>query len=105
MKSIKAMTMGELAAYVCSHLKNKDIDVTLTGGGCVSIYTDGDFVSYDLDFIETLTAGRGKLVKALEEIGFNEQNRYFQHPATEFFWNSQAGLWPLAMSHHPLLLK
>ncbi|NOQ51442.1 MAG: hypothetical protein GQ578_04410 [Desulfuromonadaceae bacterium] len=37
MKPLEEMSMGELAAYVCSHLKTHGIDVVLSGGGCHSI--------------------------------------------------------------------
>ena len=104
MKSIKTMTIGELAAYVCSHLKSKDIDVTLTGGGCVSIYTGNDFVSYDLDFIETLASGRRPLIKALGEIGFKEQIDTSNIRKLIFSLNFQPDHWLLVMNHHPQLL-
>lgn len=91
--------MGELAAFVCSHLKNHDIDVILTGGGCVSIHTDGNFISYDLDFIENLTSGRRNLKKVLSKIKFTEHNRYFQHPDTQFFLEFPTG--PLAVGNEP----
>jgi hypothetical protein len=32
MKSIKEMTQGELAAFIQSHLREKGIDVVLSGG-------------------------------------------------------------------------
>jgi hypothetical protein len=44
-KEIRAMTMGELAAFVCSHLQRNGIDVVLSGGGCVAIYSGGRYVS------------------------------------------------------------
>ncbi len=71
------MSMGELAAFVCSHLKRSGINVVLSGGGCVAVHTEGRYVSYDLDFIENLSSGRRRLKKVLSEIGFEEQGRYF----------------------------
>ena len=35
MKSIKEMTMEELAAYVCSQLEKEGIETVLSGGSCV----------------------------------------------------------------------
>jgi hypothetical protein len=93
------MSMGELAAYVCSHLKKADIEVVLSGGGCVALYTSGKYVSDDLDFIERLAAGRRKLKKVLAEIGFQENGRYFQHPDTCFFLEFPSG--PLAVGDEP----
>lgn len=57
MKSLGEMSVGEVAAYVAEHLRQSDINVVLTGGSCVSIYTDNRYLSYDLDFIEE---GRSK---------------------------------------------
>jgi len=51
-KSICEMSVGEIAAYVAGHLRQGGINVVLTGGSCVSIYTDNRYLSYDLDFIE-----------------------------------------------------
>jgi len=89
------MTMGELAAFVCSHLQGNGIHVVLSGGGCVSIYSEGRYVSYDLDFVENISSGRRKLKKVLTEIGFEAKGRYFTHPETEYFLEFPAG--PLAV--------
>lgn len=51
MKSIKIMTNAELAAFIGSHLLERGIDVVLSGGACVSIYSNGKYVSMDLDLI------------------------------------------------------
>jgi len=93
------MSIGELAAYISSHLEANGIIVTLTGGACVSIHTNGKFVSYDLDFIEQMAAGRRKLKRVLAKIGFSEHNRYFRHPETEFFLEFPSG--PLAVGSEP----
>ena len=85
------MTIGELGAYVAEHLKDHDIRVTLTGGACVAIYSDNKYVSYDLDFIEEIPAGRRKLKKALAVIGFEEERRYFKHPDARFFLEFPSG--------------
>lgn len=89
------MTSGELAALVCSHLKKHDIDVVLTGGSCVSIYAENRYLSYDLDFIERLAAGKRKLTQSLAKIGFVPKGRYYRHPETEYFLEFPTG--PLAV--------
>lgn len=99
MKPVGEMNIGELAAWVSTHLAEQGISVTLTGGACVSIHTDGQFVSYDLDFVEQISAGRRKLKRVLAELGFNEHNRYFRHPETEFFLEFPSG--PLAVGNEP----
>jgi hypothetical protein len=94
------MNLGELAAFVCSHLDGRGIRVTLTGGGCVSLHGGGRHISYDLDFIENLPVTRRKLKAALAEIGFSEERRYFKHPDSEFFLEFPAG--PLAVGGEPV---
>lgn len=100
MKQIKDMSLGELAAHICTHLAEKGIKCVLTGGACVSIYTKNRYQSYDLDFIENGSFTRKELAKALSEIGFSEENRYFKHPDTEYFIEFPAG--PLAVGKAPV---
>jgi hypothetical protein len=54
MKAISQMSLGELAAFVCSHLDARGIKVVLSGGGCVAIYASDRCSSLDLDFIDRL---------------------------------------------------
>lgn len=99
MKPVAEMSIGELAAFVCSHLKAQDIDVVLSGGACVAVHTDQRYVSYDLDFIENLGGSRRKLKQVLGMIGFQQLGRYFRHPETEFFLEFPAG--PIAVGDEP----
>lgn len=100
MKPVSEMTIGELAAFVCSHLKKNGIDVVLSGGACVSIYTTNKHESYDLDFIENITTSRKRLKEVLQEIGFFEDHRYFKNPDTEFFLEFPLG--PLSIGAEPV---
>lgn len=43
MKPVKEMSLGELAAYVCTHLQKYGIHCVLSGGVCVSIYTENRY--------------------------------------------------------------
>jgi len=101
MKTVAGMNLGELAAYVCSHLEGKGIQVVLSGGGCVAIYASDRYSSMDLDFIERLRVTRRKLAAALAGIGFTEQDRYFTHPDTPFYLEFPSG--PLAVGGEPVL--
>lgn len=100
MKPIRDLTIGELAAFVSTHLRRHGIEVVLSGGACVAIYSHGAYISRDLDFIETHFTQRKKLRAALGEIGFSEQNRYFLHPETDFFLEFPAG--PLTVGGEPV---
>jgi len=100
MKPIKDMAIGELAAFICSFLKRKGIDVVLSGGSCVSIYTENKYASLDLDFIEFGSVSRRKLKKVLSEIGFHEENRYFKSSETDIFLEFPSG--PLSVGSEPI---
>ncbi|MEW6388714.1 MAG: hypothetical protein AB1491_14470 [Thermodesulfobacteriota bacterium] len=99
MKPIREMSLGELAAFISSHLSRHGIEVVLSGGSCVTIYSQDQYVSLDLDFIERF-APRKKLREALAEIGFFEEARYFKHPDTKFFLEFPKG--PLAVGREPV---
>ena len=81
------MTRAEFGAFVQEHLRRRGIDVVLSGGACVMIYSQGKYVSMDLDMIHTsLLKPRRKLIRdAMGEIGFAEEGRYFKHPDTDMF--------------------
>jgi len=100
MKSVKEMTNAELAAFVESHLRNKGIDVVLSGGACVSIYSSNKYVSMDLDLISTRFVKRRRIHDAMKEIGFSEEGRYFKHQDTEFFIEFPGG--PLSVGDEPV---
>lgn len=100
MKSLREMSVGEVAAHVAEHLLRSNIHVVLTGGSCVSIYTDNRYLSFDLDFIEEGRSTRKKIAACLQEIGFQEKNRYFTHPDTAFFVEFPSG--PLAIGDEPV---
>lgn len=83
--NIQDMSPKELAAFVSTHLEKNDIKVVLSGGSCVSFYTENRYQSYDFDFIPlNLFLKRKDLIQVLKEIGFTEKNRYFQHPDTKY---------------------
>ena len=100
MKSLRDMSVGELGALVHSHLEKNGIRVILTGGACVSIYSDNKYQSRDLDFVEEVPVTRRKLKKFLGELGFKEENRYFHHPETEFFLEFPSG--PLSVGEEAI---
>jgi len=101
MKTVAQMSLGELAAYVHSHLQSKGIQVVLSGGGCVAVYASDRYSSMDLDFVERLHVTRRKLSAALAELGFTEKDRYFTHPDTSFYLEFPSG--PLAVGGEPVL--
>ena len=61
-------TLLEVAAAVSDVLTRHDIPAMLSGGGAASLYSNGEYLSYDLDFVTS--AGKEDLVPAMAEIGF-----------------------------------
>ncbi len=78
-------TAMELAARVSQTLEAAGIKATLSGGGAVSIYTDNQYQSRDLDFVTA--ERRNRLSAALALLGFALANdrRHFTHSETELF--------------------
>lgn len=87
MKNVGELNRAELAALVQEKLRDNGIDEILSGGSCVSIYTNETYVSMDLDMIHTslLAPRRNKIREVLQQLGFTEEGRYFKHPDTELF--------------------
>lgn len=94
------MSLVELAAYISTHLRRLGIEVVLSGGSCVAVYSAGQYVSMDLDLINRYQAKRSLLRSAMTTIGFSEQNRYYKHPDTEILVEFPAG--PLAVGEEPV---
>jgi len=63
-----------------SHLAEKSIKVVLSGGASVSLYSNNEYISKDIDLIDVYSVSRRKLILAMKEIGCIEENRYFRHP-------------------------
>lgn len=95
MKSIRKMTQGELGAFVQSTLREKEIEVVLSGGAAVAIYSDNRYVSKDLDLINVYGVNRRKIRDAMITMGFYEEGRYYRHPDSQFFVEFPPG--PLAI--------
>lgn len=85
MKPVVDMTQAELGAYVQSRLGAKGIDVVLSGGAAVAFYTSGKYVSRDLDLVNRYSARRSEISAAMNELGFHQVGRHFEHPDSEFF--------------------
>jgi hypothetical protein len=83
MKSIDNMSQAELAAYVHEHLRNSGIYIVLSGDAAVGIYSDGAYVSKDIDFVNAGFASRKKIEKSMGELGFIPEGRHFKHPESD----------------------
>ncbi len=97
MKSIKNMSQAEIAAYVQTQLRKANIDVVLSGGAAVGIYTNGMYVSMDIDLVNTQFTQRKTIEEIMKEIGFNPVGRHFEHPGTEQIIEFPPGFFCLVM--------
>jgi hypothetical protein len=77
------MTREEVAARVCATLERHGIHVVLSGGAVASIYSEGEYESYDLDFIVTGLAK--KTAVPMKEPGFRREGRHWTHPSTRYW--------------------
>jgi hypothetical protein len=85
MTNLRNITLKALAIFVSDHLTKNGIEAILTGGACVSIYTDNTYVSSDLDFVLLSYEKRDKIIKIMGEAGFYLKDKHFQHSDTNFF--------------------
>lgn len=76
-------TREEVAAIVCEALERAGIQVVLSGGAVVSLYSDNEFESYDLDFVPLGLARRVDAV--MEGLGFRKEGRHWRHSETGFW--------------------
>lgn len=71
----------ELAAIITEALGQKGIDAVLVGGAVVSIYTQNEYESTDLDFISS--AEHKKVAEVMRNLGFTVEGKNFLHKSTE----------------------
>jgi len=83
MKPIGKMSQAELAAYVHQHLSDSGLYIVLSGGAAVGIYSNGEYVSGDIDFVNARFASRNKIEKSMKELGFSPIGRHFEHPDSD----------------------
>lgn len=94
------MSLKELAFYISDYLCKNGIEAVLTGGACVSIYSDNKYLSYDLDFIIQHFRNKVNVEKILAKIGFLEKGQSFYHKGTDYFIEFPPG--PLAIGDEPI---
>jgi hypothetical protein len=82
---IKGISLRDLAIYISDYLRVNEIETVLSGGACVTIYTDNKYQSYDLDFVLRDYIKRQQIKRVLEKIGFFEKGRSFKHKDTQYF--------------------
>lgn len=98
--NIKGLSLKELAITISDYLNKNGIKTVLSGGACVSIYTNNKFMSYDLDFVLISFDEQKKTKELLTKIGFYPENRYFRHNESKYFLDFISP--PLAVGNEPV---
>jgi hypothetical protein len=81
---IKDLSLKDLAIVVSDYLRQNGIETVLSGGACVSIYSNNKFMSYDLDFVLISEDQQKRTKELLMEIGFYPKDRYFKHDKSPY---------------------
>jgi hypothetical protein len=97
------LTRAELGGLICETLAAHGMDAVLSGGSCVSIWSNDAYVSDDLDMVITGLATRSGIARALADLGFSADQkggRYFTHPDTKLSLEFPTG--PLMVGDEPV---
>ena len=93
----QGISLEELATLISTALSQAGIVATLSGGAAVSIYSDNEYQSADLDFVTH--EGKKRLTEVMQELGFSQYqgSRLFEHPGTDWLVEFPPG--PLGFGH------
>jgi len=97
---IKGISIKDLGIYISDYLRKNGIETVLSGGACVTIYTNNKYLSYDLDFVLPVYVNRKEIRGVLEKIEFYEDGRYFKHKDTQYFIDFLSP--PLSVGEEPV---
>jgi len=78
-------TLSDVARVVGGALRDAEIEATLVGGACATLYSRGEYQSLDLDFILEVGATRKHLDGAMAAAGFRRAGDRYVHPRARFF--------------------
>lgn len=75
------LQLGELGAVICGSLEKEGLKVTLSGGACVQIYCDNEYVTDDLDFVVDFMwpENRKTIEKVMTDLGFRKRGRIYMN--------------------------
>jgi hypothetical protein len=91
----RSSTLPEVAFAVGLALRRQGVRAILTGGACVSVYTDGTYVSRDVDFVIQGAPSHDRVDAALSELGFKCGADRYVHEDVPFYVEFPPG--PLAV--------
>jgi hypothetical protein len=84
--SFKNISLKDLAVVVYSHLKKHEIDVVLSGGACVTIFSRNKYQSLDIDFVTYAAEDKPKeITAAMKELDFKRAPEgFFERPDCKY---------------------
>jgi hypothetical protein len=88
----------ELAAIVSDSLRARNVDAVLVGGSVVAIYSNGKYVTDDLDFVSYKPLKT--IAPVMKELGFRMTGNTAHHPGTKLYVQFCAP--PLAVGREPV---
>jgi hypothetical protein len=83
--------LAAVAACVSEALARASIRAVLTGGACATLYSEGEYQSFDLDFILQSATTARDLDDAMGSIGFRKVGNHYEHPRARFLVEFPAG--------------
>jgi len=81
----KEMSVEEIATLICSYLVKKGMNPVLSGGSCVSIYSNNKYMSHDLDFVMS-EFSLNEIDDVMRELNFSRTKswRHYENPDCPF---------------------
>ncbi len=79
----------ELAAAVAEALRERGIDVVLSGGAAVSIHTHNAYESFDIDFV--VKGISRSVAAAMRSLDFEREGRHWVHPRARYIVEFRPG--------------
>ncbi len=83
--TVADMTLAELTAWIQTALREAGVETVLSGGSCVTVWSNNAYQSDDIDLIADALPRRSRIIKVMLALGFTEKNRYFTHPDTRWW--------------------
>ena len=99
MTDLADRSLAEVTALVQDALRAQGVETVLSGGSCVTVWSENTYCSDDIDLIPEGLAKRSVIKAVMRQLGFSERNRYFVHPETRFWVEYPPG--PLAVGEEP----
>ena len=84
--NLDQLSIEELAVLISERINNSGVKVTLSGGACAQIYSNSEYVTADLDFVENYSwhDNQKKIESIMSELGFEKKGRIFLNNSVQY---------------------